>query len=97
MSESETVKDLLVRGISLNQWILELPQRVDSGIPEWSYVAFKLDEYDTIEVHISEKSEYLHLVNEYETGINKIADYMKYRTVVENIKLSILRERVNLA
>jgi hypothetical protein len=97
MSEAEIVKSLLVRGISLNEWILELPQRVDSGIPEWNHVVLQLAEYDSIEVRTAEKSEYLHLVDEYETGLNKIADYMKYRRVVENIKSSILNERVKSA
>ena len=97
MKNIEKVRNLLMRGLELNDWILERPCRIDNGLPEWNNILDELSEYDNITVRLVDSEEFEYLIKEFRSGVNKISEYMSKRVIITRIKYSIMEERVNNA
>lgn len=94
MNTAETVRKLLVKGITLNTWILELPSRIDDVVDEWNLIIDELSKYDKIVIDRESEAEFNELISEFEMGVSRIGEYMEKRLIVNNIKAHIISERV---
>lgn len=94
MNTTETVRKLLVKGITFNTWILELPSRIDDVVDEWNLIIDELSKYDKIVIDRESETEFNELISEFEMGVGRIGEYMEKRLIVNNIKAHIISERV---
>ena len=94
MNTTETIINLLVNGITLNKWILELPSRIDDVMDEWNLIIYELSKYDKIVIDSEIEAEFNELISEFEIGVSRIGEYMEKRLIVNDVKAHIISERL---
>lgn len=94
MHDVDRLKELLIRGIKLNNWILELPTRIEGDLDEWNDIIEGVSAYDNTTISIIHRNEIDYLIQTYEVGVNTISDFIDKRIIVQEIKDSILEERL---
>lgn len=97
MKSLSKLRELLYRGVELNDWILEKPCRIEEDLSEWNEIIEKVANHYDITIPQAHAEEIEILMKIYEEGIDAINEYMNKRTIVQNIKTSILEERLDSA
>ena len=97
MNKVDTIRKLLIRGIQLNNWILENPIIAENELDEWNDIADKVSSYTYTDINIIHKDEFDYLITTYEDGMNVINEFISKRIIINEIKASILEERLKNA